>query len=472
MKLTFIEAPFDWTDRETKKVKNYGISRIAGYLVSKNILSKEDMTYVDFTFGKDYSLDKIPKSEFYGFSVMQPNYNSSLEIAKELKQRDPDCKIVFGGSAITDLGQEIVEVHDFVDFIGMDEDSFAKIIKGEEVVIEYPPKDWKEIMPLDLENDCDYIKNHVMLLASLGCTNKCNFCNLVISQPCLVKREDKYLIEEIKHVIKDEKISIQLIDQNFCNRLKTFLDNLVKLSVGKQEARKASEEDLIEKIKFIGFNSRADTVLKYYQDLVDAVETFSNIDFEVYVGFENYDDEELKRLNKGLTARTNIAATEKLIKLERENNNFRFVMSFIGYNKETTISNMKNNLDILKQLYFDTNYIKNIHWFFESPLRMNSPREKGHYPKQIYEMPEDEEMKKIILQYNEITKDLPSFTDRKYFYNQFNLKERNIFMVKNPKNMIFSEFLIMLALVNYDVETAKKSAKLCQEDFENLKKLS
>ena len=75
MKLTFIEAPFDWTDRETKKVKNYGISRIAGYLVSKNILSKEDMTYVDFTFGKDYSLDKIPKSEFYGFSVMQPNYN-------------------------------------------------------------------------------------------------------------------------------------------------------------------------------------------------------------------------------------------------------------------------------------------------------------------------------------------------------------------------------------------------------------
>lgn len=462
MKLSFIEAPFDWVDRETKKIRSYGISRIAGHLVNSGILSKDDISYVDFTFGKDFSLEKIPKSDFYGFSVMQPNYDKSLEIAKLLKKRDPDSIIVFGGSAVTDLGQEIVDVHDFVDFAlaGMCEDSFAKVIQGESFEEEYPPKHWKEIMPLQLENDCKYIEDHHMLLASLGCSHKCNFCNLVLSQPSFVKREDKYLIEELKKVLGDEKITVQLIDQNFCSRLKNFISSL-------------EENNLIEKIKAIAFNSRADTTLNKFHELKEIVEKYPNIEFILYVGFENYDDEELRRLEKKLTSRTNIAITEKLIKLEQEFDNFRFIMSFIGYNKKTTVSNLKNNLDVFKKIYFDNNYVKAINYFFTSPLRtsMDSPREKGYYPADTFETPEDEEMQKIISDYNELTKDIPEFPERKYLYNHFNLATKNIFMVKNPKNFIFAEFLIMLALVNKDPDTAKKCANLCKEDFNNLKKL-
>ena len=473
-KIVFIEAPYSWKDRPTIKPVNYGLERIAGYLV-ENGIKKENISYIDFTFLDDFDISLIPEASIYGFSVMQPNYENSLEIAKSLKKKFPECKIVFGGTAITDLKIEVL-LHDFVDFaiFGMNEDSFFELIDSifkkrqdfdsipnlifrdekEKIIfnkIEFPPKNWEEIMPLPLQNIISgkYMENHRIVLGALGCGFNCNFCSLIRAQPRLVERDDKFIIEEIsKFVHKDrkEKISAQVMHQNFCTRIKKFMKNL-------------EEANLISGIKAISSNSRADTFLRYSDDFEYVLKKYPEMIFVIYVGTENYDEEELKRMNKGYGADIVKKASKKLIELEKRYDNFDFILSFIGYNGKTKKKNLMNNLKALKELFVDNNVIKPIYWLFSSPMRKNSStegRKKGHYHEDIFEMPEDEETKKIIQEYKGIVSQLPSFDMRKDLFLNLIISGKEA-----DPNLVWAEINIMDALLKGKEELASKFAENC-----------
>lgn len=488
MKLTLIEAPYDWADRTTQKVRSYGLERLAGHL-------KQKLSYVDFTFFENYDLKWIPKSDVYGFSVMHPNYNNSLRMAQELKQRDPNSTIIFGGPSVSDLKQEIIEVHKQVDIIveGMAEESFKKLIKliskyknkvpGRKLSgipdisfrfgglpvrteIVYPPKGWDKIKPAEINNllPSKYLENHYLILGALGCRNRCQFCNIIKAQPKLYDRSNKEIIRELKLRIRKSKISVQIIHQNFTHRLKGFLSDLEK-------------NNLLKFIKTISFNSRTDTFLDSITELVYVLKKYPKIGISIYLGIENYDDDELKRLTKGVSSKTNAVATSRLIDLEKSFVNFSFIASFIGFNKKTSRENILNNLYAFKRLYIDRGAIEPFYHFFTSPLRKDlgealrtGERIKGHYPTEFNEYPDDPTLRKILIDYKAIAEDLPYFADRKdLFYNSIINPELQALV---NQNMVWAEFNIITALLNSDYDLANRVKDRCIQDYEMLNKKS
>ncbi|MGM5484699.1 MAG: B12-binding domain-containing radical SAM protein [Nanobdellota archaeon] len=458
--ICLIEAPFDWTDRKTIKVPNYGLERIAGKL-------DEVPYYVDFTIHQDYSIDSVPKTALYGFSVMRPNFRSSISMARELKKRDPHCKIIFGGPSVTDLGKRIMD-NECVDYCieGMNENSFRDLVEGKEPAKipnliyrkdrkaienrkEPVPKGWERIMPGRLNQVIEgrYRDDLTIVLGSLGCSHKCRFCNITKSQPIFAERKDRHIIKEIKQRGKKD-YKLQIMHQNFTYRLPGFMEKLRK-----SELLPSS----------IAFNSRPDTFLDNKEEFEETLSEFRDTVFVLYTGIENYDNRELKRLGKDITREKNVEATKELIELEKKHDNFDFLLSFIGYNHKTTTDNLNNNQKVLKELFVDKRELKPIHHFFESGLR-TSPF-NGDYPENIFEVPEDKETADKINRYLFLTQDLPSFEERKYLY-----LESVIDPFREPSlNLPWAEIYCMENILNNRFDEAARKIKECKEEYKSLR---
>lgn len=93
----------------------------------------------------DEILDKIKQPSVIGFSCFVWNWNNNVEIAKKIKERWPNCLIVFGGWQVpmSDRIQGFFERYPFVDVAvhGEGEISFAEIL--EENLKDYP--EWEKI---------------------------------------------------------------------------------------------------------------------------------------------------------------------------------------------------------------------------------------------------------------------------------------------------------------------------------------
>lgn len=438
MKICFIETPFDWVDRKTEKIASYGFERIIS-LINYNYY------YVDMTLQR-YNIDEIPKCEIYAFSVMQPNYKSTKHWINKLRKRDPKSIYIVGGPSVSDHHSKILEIGADIAIQGFAEDSFLKIIegnkledipniyfkKGREVITTkklYPPLNWKIILPKKIYpiKRVNY-KKHAMVLASIGCGYFCNFCNIIKQQPHLYEREDKYIIQEIEMRIKQEgEISIQIIHQNFCQRLPKLLEKL-------------SEKKLLSKIKSIAFNTRLDTINE------SILEKSLNYDvfLILYTGVENFNDNMLKRLNKGYSSQIAEKKVRYLIDLEKRHDNFDFLMTFIGFDKKTTIEEFKENMDVFYKLFIQKNCFKPIHHFFTSGLRKPLKNE-------IYQFPENE-LSLIIKEYIKLSKLLPDYSLRRDIYF------KNILKGKNQLILIWAEYMLMDSLLN-----KKDSSKIIED---------
>lgn len=434
-KLVFIEAPHTWTDRVTVKTRNAGIERIVSYLLINKIISENDYACYDFTFDKIADVGNIAEAAFYCFSTMETNYEATLQLAEQLKQKHPQSTIILGGPAATELNQEIREVHPQIDVVipFPAEEAVAAILKKQPLATAYPPAAWQQPFVRDIRWNTSgkYLDDQCIITASLGCIAHCDFCVVIKKEPIFYERETKQIIAEIKQQLSLAKkrghssIYVQLLHQNFCHRLQDLLQHLEK-------------EQLLDHIHGIGFNSRADTFLveKNKQAIISTLERYPELGIEIFIGIENYQQAILDEIGKTISAESNREATKTLLQLRKNNSNFRFQLSFIGITPKTTREDLQHNLDIIKDIFTQQNILYPMHLFFQQPLRLgvkfakkyHVDRKKGYYAYNNFNKPTekgncgypgDKETAELLQTYYTFLKKIPSFEERKRVINSF-----------------------------------------------------
>lgn len=167
--------------------------------------------FMPFNFHIDDSntiLEKIDRPYIAAFSVSMWNEQLSLKVARELKQRFPDCWIVFGGPQVPHKPAEYFQKYPFIDITvrGEGEESFKQILEvlaEKETMEEMPGVSWKakdgeihlseEDRPFNRDLDIypspylegmydNLMKSHpdfkfqAIIETNRGCPFKCTFC--------------------------------------------------------------------------------------------------------------------------------------------------------------------------------------------------------------------------------------------------------------------------------------------------------
>lgn len=104
-----------------------GLEILASYVHSK-INETQIRIYPDITeFDPDFEVD------FLGISDWFSNHQTAMNIAKEAKQKMPNCKIIVGGPNGSNLGARILKNHPSVDYVvsGDGEEALVGIIEAE-----------------------------------------------------------------------------------------------------------------------------------------------------------------------------------------------------------------------------------------------------------------------------------------------------------------------------------------------------
>ncbi len=555
MKISFIEAPNQWHDRETIKVRNYGVERILSHLLQNHVAQEEDVENYDFSFFTcqtneelvaycKQKVEVIKDADLFGFSVMESNYIPSLYLAALLKQKYPTSKIIFGGAAVTELGPEIMQLlwqtdhkHEitkigFVDFLilGMAEEGFLKLVKNvnnEDLSsipnlvwvnknkltvnpIKYPPEGWKAIPAYNSvwHAEGSYKEDHFIFLASLGCFAKCDFCTMIMKEPTYIEREIQHVVKEIQEAVEIaikrnvESIFIQPIHQNYAHRIGQLLAVLEHVTIVYDG--KDTRIPILSKIHGIGITSRADTLLvPRNKEIIEAtLQRYPEIQFQVFVGLENFSEDVLKEIGKEVSQKTNIEAAQYLVHLQKNYPNFEYLLSFIGLTHNTRLHHLKENLQLLNQIFVEQQSVYPVHYFFNQPLRLgvklatkfNIPRKRGYYLRNNYgklrehgnfAYPRDETTITLLEHYYTVLPELPEFIMRKRLGEA--LQERGIDLFEIMSNKIgqsktivehfffWAELKIMQCLLNgisyYDVihlcnKTYNEGLALLQQKLE------
>lgn len=173
------------------------------------------------------------KPKFFGFSIIDGNIDASLAIAKMVKQKYPDIKILFGGNGVEVLNfgrlpncNYIVDEYDFIDAIirGDGEITFTEILNSdwsEESLLSIKGLVWRlngvwihnamrpnidmNIVPVpdysSLEDNYYYksiYQDTVPIVMSRGCPYRCSFCSVPEYLPEYRYRTTDSVIEEMK----------------------------------------------------------------------------------------------------------------------------------------------------------------------------------------------------------------------------------------------------------------------------------
>jgi len=89
----------------------------------------------------DAAVEQLRGADIVAFSVYVWNCRISLEIAKRLKARQPETRVIFGGPHVPDRAEAFLREHRFIDLCchGEGEQVFLKLLEG------FPSADWREI---------------------------------------------------------------------------------------------------------------------------------------------------------------------------------------------------------------------------------------------------------------------------------------------------------------------------------------
>jgi hypothetical protein len=217
----------DKKDWDLEMLSSWSDRRFAASVFSKN--SKFIERYVD----------KIVKCRYICFSTNIGNVNSTIEIAKKIKERRKKNIICIGGP-ITDFppNKELKEVADYI-ISGEGEMKLATLLKslksGKKPSAEN--KDFfAELKELpfptyDEFNLKSYTSRELPLCFSRGCYGKCNFCSDWKRRPFSV-RKGKSVFEEVKYHVKKNKIRkfrfTDLLINGNAKELEEFCDLVIK----------------------------------------------------------------------------------------------------------------------------------------------------------------------------------------------------------------------------------------------------
>lgn len=354
-----IDSSFESQDRS---VPMLGISYLQAALQNKGYYCERiDPFRKNYIFESDKVIKYIIDNNFdvVGFSILECNLELSIKIAKKLKEINPKITTLFGGIYATIKNEQLLD-YQCIDVVMRGEgekiivdllddiENYGKLtnkiigctyknLNGNRVIsrdVQYIDNLNDNVYP-NRDNCFEYsiikvdgVEYHVIpVSSSRGCPYRCSFCSVCMSNSRWRKRSADDVINEIREIAETNKnFVVAFIDDNF------FVD--VERSM-----------EIIRQLKVMGVKFIFATRVNQIIDAQDKLSEIKECGCEgIEIGLENGSNAMLKRFNKNTTAEENIMAVELLRK-----NNFKFAVDFITFDNETTIYELKENIDFLKK---------------------------------------------------------------------------------------------------------------------------
>jgi len=252
------------------------------------------------------AITQIEEADLYGITVTSMEVPQANRFASLIKERFPNSKIIIGGPGT--VSAECID-DSFIDSIcfGEAETTIVEIVRDAE------RGDLRPVYNCGLLCDLDSLplpSRHLLgnnqggkifafgksykgtastvLLTSRGCPCKCSFCASPTLWPKVRMRSADNVIEEAKHIVSMGIHQIRISDD-------MFLCNLPRAKA------------ICAGFKELGILWRISTRVKPFTPEIASM-LFSSGCREVSFGIESFDDEVLRVLQKGTTAKDNIQA--------------------------------------------------------------------------------------------------------------------------------------------------------------------
>jgi len=297
----------------------------------RGLFDESERTFTQF-FNNIYR--RLENSQIIGFSLFKRNAHFTLSLARRIREKFPQKRIVFGGPQTIFLDKMGILDKNYTWVIGEGELPFLKIAQGDKARIFR----FEEIQELDtlpfLDFDSFSLKSYqpvLPLFSSRGCRFKCAFCSENLLYQKFRQHSPGYIVDEIKNL----KIKYDINTFVFCDSminsdidwLNAFCDKLIT-----QELNIKWEAQLR-----IAANFPPEVALKMKKSGC----------YNLFIGLESGSDRILNLMQKGFSGETaaaffNCLKTAQLhfeISLifgypEETENDFQETIAFILKNKE------------------------------------------------------------------------------------------------------------------------------------------
>jgi len=247
----------------------------------------------------DLNKDRIPEADLYGISITTPDFPESIKIGDEIKQQNPDAKVIAGGPHATICPEECAK---HFDVVCVGDCSAVENLNGKKIVHGYL-KDFDRYHPdrdvVDLWNYEFYVcgERATTTVTAQSCIfRRCAFCSRLPMPYDRVRLHSvKWVQEELAGIAEKGFRAVVFYDDEFlCFRKR--------------------DEQIVKLIPEYGFEVwrcflRADYCLRN-KDLVRLA--VKNGLREVLIGVESGSAEVLKSIEKGTTPELNLEAIKFL----------------------------------------------------------------------------------------------------------------------------------------------------------------
>lgn len=329
MKVLLVFASYDYLKNVTSKQFPLGLGYLASYLVSKKI----DVKIADLRYGNKREFSRLLKEynpDIVGISCMTPNQNEAYKTARIVKQILGNTLVVLGGVHATFMYDEVLKKVREIDVavIGEGEITLYELcrawgkkfsaddlseIKGiafrnNGSVVVTPPREKIEQLDdlplpafdrLVLPDIATYLKisGDIPVLTGRGCPFNCAFCSTSVMHGRKYRKRDAVkVVDELEYLIKRYNHSnFSIVDDTF--------------TVDKERTKKICEEIIRRNLDINwGCSARADTLDP------ELIKIMSRAGCRgLFFGIESLDNEVLKKIKKGFTAKKAVRMVETAI---------------------------------------------------------------------------------------------------------------------------------------------------------------
>lgn len=362
MKFTFVIPDMSW-------LYDYKAQFSLGILYVSSML-KQCQCRVEVYDSNVSSINQIPHADVYGFSTVYNTYKNSVALAKTIRKKYPESKIIIGGVHPTLEPNNIDDVFDSV-FVGEAEETIKEFVadlkngrykrfyhQAEQINIDdlYPDRliladDYVRTDSIFTGN-VKYDENgSTTVLFSRGCPYKCAFC----SSPQLYKQKVRFrpiesIVKEITDIIETYNIrQFRIQDDTFTagfQRVKKMTDELKKLNIYYRCSTRVNQVN--------------DEVIKCL---------YESGCREIGLGIEVANDDALRKLNKHMT----VSQAEKAIAIIKRYPIFVRCFFMIGLPFDS-YQTMNGNINFIERNNVDNVVVGNFIPFPGNDMYINKAR--------------------------------------------------------------------------------------------------
>lgn len=182
-------------------------------------------------------------------------------------------------------------------------------------------------------------KGAALIPISSGCDHYCSYCIVPYSRGKEVSRPMSEILKEVDRVIREGFKEVVLIGQN----VNSYGKGLFPKMLGEVAKKK------LDKISFISSNP-----WDFSDELIEVIAKNNNIDRLIHLPLQSGDDEILKKMNRGYTAKNYLDLVKKI---KKKIKGVRFSTDIIiGFPGESERA-WQNTVDVCKKVGFEIAYL-------------------------------------------------------------------------------------------------------------------